>query len=203
MLSRRKRSPEEPGYAGPAVGYGGGGVGGGGGGYGGGVDDYSGGGGGGYGGGGGGGYGAGGEGGGYGGGVGGGYGGVGRGGYGGGGDDGGYGGGGGGYGGGVGYGCRKVAKEKCVKIPHKIPRQACHPISKPYCESKPKQVRHIYIFYVQFLWLRTITETALLCFLLNKLKTRCTCTYIFLVKYVHIRETTVQYSIFKILACCY
>ena len=203
MLSRRKRSPEEPGYAGPAVGYGGGGVGGGGGGYGGGVDEYSGGGGGGYGGGGGGGYGAGGEGGGYGGGVGGGYGGVGRGGYGGGGDDGGYGGGGGGYGGGVGYGCRKVAKEKCVKIPHKIPRQACHPISKPYCESKPKQVRHIYIFYVQFLWIRTITETARSCFLLNKLKTRCTCTYIFLVKYVHIRETTVQYSIFKILACCY
>ncbi len=80
-------------------------------------------------------------GGGYGGGGGGGYGGGGGGGYGGGGGDGYGGGGGGGYGGGGGgYGCRKIPKEKCVKIPLKIPRQSCHPISKPYCESKPKQV---------------------------------------------------------------
>ncbi len=124
MFFRRKRSPEvlggeavAPAYAGP--GYGGGGNEGG-------VaerygdNDGYGGGGGGYGGGGGG-YGGGGVG------------------YGGGDGYGGGGGGGGGYG--NGYGCRKVPKEKCVKIPNKIPRQSCHPISKPYCESKPKQVR--------------------------------------------------------------
>ena len=43
-------------------------------------------------------------------------------------------------GGGGGYRCRKVASEKCDKIPKRIPRQKCHKIPKPSCHSKPKQV---------------------------------------------------------------